>query len=86
MGREAAGADTAADRCGLVRKSGLVDLTADDRAVLYGAFLEIASLLQDKNREHYLSLWRRRGREAFKSETHVPLVVSGTAALPRFRR
>src|SRR5215471_17963340 len=31
---------------GLVRKSGLVDLTGDDRAVLYGAFLEIASMLQ----------------------------------------
>ena len=56
----------------LVRKSGLVDLTRDDRAVLYGAFLEIASMLQSKNREQNMALWRRRGSRAFKSETDAP--------------
>ena len=54
---------------GLVRKSGLIDLTDDDRAVLYGAFLEIASMLRGENREQNLTLWRRRGSEAFKCET-----------------
>ena len=55
---------------GLVRKSGLVDLTGDDRAVLYGAFLEIASMLQSKNREQNMAFWRSRGSGAFKkSET-----------------
>jgi hypothetical protein len=54
---------------GLVRKSGLVDLTGDDRAVLYGAFLEIASMLQSKNREQNMVLWRLRGSRAFKSAT-----------------
>jgi hypothetical protein len=54
---------------GFVRKSGLVDLTDDDRAVLYGAFLEIASMLQSPNREQNMALWRSRGSRAFKSET-----------------
>jgi hypothetical protein len=54
---------------GLVRKSGLVDLTGDDRAVLYGAFLEIASMLRSKNREQNMAAWRSRGSHAFKSET-----------------
>ena len=54
---------------GLVRKSGLVDLTGDDRAVLYGAFLEIAAMLQSKNREQNMASWRSRGSRGFKSET-----------------
>lgn len=53
---------------GLVRKSGLVDLTSDDRAVLYGAFPEIASLLLSSNREQTMAIWRTRGSQAFKSE------------------
>jgi len=56
---------------GLVRKSGLVDLTGDDRAVLYGAFLEIAAMLQSRNRERNMAFWRSRGSRAFKSETHA---------------
>jgi hypothetical protein len=54
---------------GLVRKSGLVDLTGDDRAVLYGAFLEIAAMLQSKNSEQNMASWRSRGSQALKSET-----------------
>jgi hypothetical protein len=53
---------------GLVVKSGLVELVNDDRAVLYGAFLELAFMLQGENREQTLALWRRRGGRAFKSE------------------
>jgi Conjugal transfer protein TraD len=59
---------------GLVQKSGLVDLTGDDRAVLYGAFLDIASILQGENREQSMTLWRRRGSRAFKSDTGVQSV------------
>jgi hypothetical protein len=59
---------------GLVQKSGLVDLTGDDRAVLYGAFLDIASMLQGQNREQSMTLWRRRGSRAFQSDTD-PLPV-----------
>jgi Conjugal transfer protein TraD len=60
---------------GLVQKSGLIDLTSDDRAVLYGAFLDIASILQGNGREERMMLWRRRGSRAFKSDTDAPLTV-----------
>lgn len=60
---------------GLVQKSGLVDLTSDDRAVLYGAFLDIASMLQGNDGEHRMTLWRRRGSQAFKSDTEAAAVV-----------
>ena len=53
---------------GLVKKSGLVELTDDDRAALYGAFLGLAMTLQSGDREQTLVLWRRRGIRAFKSE------------------
>jgi Conjugal transfer protein TraD len=65
---------------GLVQKSGLVDLTGDDRAVLYGAFLDIASMLQGNDREDRMTLWRRRGSRAFKSYTDAPPVVPESAA------
>ena len=52
---------------GLVVKSGLVELANDDRAVLYGAFLELALPLQSEGREQTLALWRRRGSRAFRS-------------------
>jgi len=51
---------------GLVVKSGLVELTNDDRAVLYGALLEIADNLRAEQREQLLALWRRRGSRSFK--------------------
>lgn len=51
---------------GLVVKAGLVELTSDDRAVLLGAFLEIADTLVGENREQTIALWRRRGSRAFK--------------------
>jgi conjugative transfer protein TraD len=53
---------------GLVVKSGLVELVNDDRAVLYGAFLELAYSLQSENREQTLAHWRRSGGRAFRSE------------------
>jgi len=52
---------------GLVVKSGLVELANDDRTVLYGAFLELAFMLQGENHKQTLTLWRRRGRRAFVS-------------------
>jgi len=53
---------------GLAAKAGLIDLTDDDRAVLYGAMLEIAATLRGEQREHALTLWRRRGKRAFEDE------------------
>jgi hypothetical protein len=53
---------------GLVAKAGLVDLTDDDRATLYGAFLDIAGRLQGAERDNALALWKRRGKRAFDAE------------------
>ncbi len=58
---------------GLVVKSGLVELTNDDRTALYGAFLEIADTLADKQRDQMLALWRRRGSRSFKDKPAAKL-------------
>jgi len=50
---------------GLVVKAGLVDLTEDDRATLYGAFLTVAAKLRGDEREQALTLWKRKGKRAF---------------------
>ena len=54
---------------GLVQKAGLVDLTDDDRATLYGALLELAVKAQEDGA--MLLLWKRRGQRAFDTETEV---------------
>jgi len=54
---------------GLVVKAGLVELTSDDRAVLLGAFLEIADTLAGENPDQIKLLWRRRGSRAFRAES-----------------
>jgi len=51
---------------GLIAKSGLVELTDDDRAVLFGLLVEAAAKLRSADREQQLVLWRRRGKRAFK--------------------
>ena len=53
---------------GLVVKAGLVELTIDDRAVLLGAFLEIADTLSGGNRDQITVLWRRRGSRANQTD------------------
>lgn len=50
---------------GLVVKAGLVDLTDDDRAMLYGAFLWMAGKLRSDDGAHAAALWQRKGRRAF---------------------
>jgi hypothetical protein len=57
---------------GLVQKAGLVELTNDDRAALYGAFLTLGMMLQGQDRDHTLALWRRSGKRAFDSEVTTP--------------
>lgn len=53
---------------GLVVKAGLVELTDDDRATLYGAFLTVAAKLRSEDREQALALWKRKGKRAFEAE------------------
>lgn len=50
---------------GLVAKAGLIELTDDDRAVIFGLLVEGATTLRGDRREQALTLWRRRGRRAF---------------------
>jgi len=65
---------------GLVMKSGLVELTDDDRAVILGLLVEAAAKLRGPDREQTLTLWRRRGKRAFadmqasdaEHECHAP--------------
>jgi hypothetical protein len=56
---------------GLVAKAGLVDLTDDDRTILYGAFLAVAIMLKGEQREAALVSWRRRGKRAFEDEAQL---------------
>jgi hypothetical protein len=53
---------------GLVAKAGLVELTGDDRAAIYGALLTAADRLRGDERQQTLVLWRRRGHRAFVAE------------------
>lgn len=53
---------------GLVSKARLVELTDDDRATLYGAFLAIAAALQGENCEETLVRWQRLGKRAFEAD------------------
>lgn len=53
---------------GLVVKAGLVELTDDDRATLYGAFLATAGVLRSEQRSEALVSWQRRGKRAFEAE------------------
>lgn len=50
---------------GLVAKAGLVELTDDDRTVLFGLMLEATATLRSERRDEALTLWRRRGKRAF---------------------
>lgn len=53
---------------GLVQKAGLVDLTDDDRATIYGALLELADRAPGEDTGDTLALWKRRGKRAFDME------------------
>jgi len=53
---------------GLVQKAGLVALADDDRALLYGAFLDIAARLQGEDGAQLKLLLRRRGARMFATE------------------
>ncbi|WP_213290384.1 conjugal transfer protein TraD [Bradyrhizobium sp. sGM-13] len=51
---------------GLVLKAGVVDLTGDDRAMIYGALLWMADKLQSGQGEQARALWAAEGKQAFE--------------------
>ena len=53
---------------GLVVKAGIVDLTGDDRAMIYGALLWMADKLQSDQGERGRSLWAAKGKQAFEDD------------------
>lgn len=52
---------------GLVAKAGLVELTDDDRAAIFGLLVEAAAKLQVRDPEEQLLLWRRHGKRSFEA-------------------
>jgi hypothetical protein len=62
------GAAGAATLGGLVVKVGIVDLTGDDRATIFGAMIWIADKLNSEGGEHARSVWTKLGKMAFEAE------------------
>ncbi len=52
---------------GLVAKAGLIELTDDDRAVIFGILVDAAASLRGEDRDKALLLWWRRGKRAFEA-------------------
>nr|WP_229363866.1 conjugal transfer protein TraD [Sphingomonas sp. PL-96] len=65
---------------GLVAKAGLVELTDNDRAVIFGMLVGGAATLRSEQREQALMLWRRRGRRAFENSEEDGAAETPTGA------
>jgi hypothetical protein len=53
---------------GLIVKAGVIELTGDDRAMIYGALLWMADKLHSEQGEHARGLWAEKGNQAFAAE------------------
>jgi phage gp16-like protein len=53
---------------GLIVKSGIVDLTGDDRATIFGALLWSADKLKSDQAERARALWAAKGKRAFEGD------------------
>ncbi|AYM81040.1 conjugal transfer protein TraD [Agrobacterium tumefaciens] len=53
---------------GLIVKSGVVELTNDDRAVIFGALIWMADKLRSDERDKALAIWAGKGKDAFDAE------------------
>jgi hypothetical protein len=60
---------------GLVVKAGLVSLTGDDRATIFGALLWMADKLQSDQGQQARKLWAAKGKQAFEAD---PATQKGT--------
>jgi hypothetical protein len=60
---------------GLVVKAGIVELTGDDRTMIYGALLWIADKLQSDQGERARVQWAAKGKHAFEAD---PATHNGT--------
>ncbi len=57
---------------GLVMKSRIVELTGDDRAMIFGALLWMADKLQSDQGERARALWAAKGEQAFEAGPRTP--------------
>lgn len=57
---------------GLIIKSGIVDLTGDDRAMIYGALIWMADKLRSDQGERARKVWAESGKRAFAAEGQSP--------------
>jgi hypothetical protein len=53
---------------GLVVKAGVIDLSGDDRAIIFGALIWMANKLQSEDGDHARALWAAKGKQAFEDE------------------
>jgi Conjugal transfer protein TraD len=53
---------------GLIVKAGIVDLTGDDRAIIYGALLWMADKLKSDQGERARALWAATGKQVFETD------------------
>jgi hypothetical protein len=53
---------------GIVVKAGLVNLTGDDRAMIYGALLWMVDKLRSGQGERARALWIAKGKRAFEAD------------------
>lgn len=65
---------------GLVQKAGLVELCGDDRAMLYGALLQLQSALVGERAAEVQAQARRRGKRAFELEARQGEDLAGGPA------
>jgi hypothetical protein len=52
---------------GLVVKAGVVDLTGNDRAMIYGALLWMVDKLKSEQGQQARALWVAKGKQAFEA-------------------
>lgn len=68
---------------GLVQKAGLVSITDDDRAMLYGAFLDLAQRMQGDDGSRLRLLFHRCGARTFATEAEQVAAARAEAARVR---
>jgi hypothetical protein len=54
---------------GLVVKAGIIELTGDDRATIFGALLWMADKLRSDQGKHARALWAAKGKQAFEADS-----------------
>jgi hypothetical protein len=61
-----------------VVKAEIVDLTGDDRPMIYGALLWMAEKLRSDQGEHARGLWTAKGKRAFAVEPTASTISQET--------